>query len=146
MKHTTNAELSISDIRNITQLTYDFIQDYEMTAKNLLGKPANKVSAMRVFKSVWPLPPEVEDMPYNMLDQGQRKQFTIATVSRAKALDIYEHSPTQENLHGTMFGVWQSVVEFTDHYSKGNITKRAVATISGKNDRLKDKALALVSA
>jgi len=143
MKHTTNAVLSVQDIRNITQLTYDFTEEYSSIANNLLNRPSNASSAKRIFESVWALPSEVEHTPHDMLSQGQRRQKTIALDARMMAMHIYSESPTQENIRGTAFGAWQAVVEYADHYAKGGADKRAIATLSGSNDRLKTKALSL---
>lgn len=144
MKHTTNSELSVNDIRNITQLTYDSIQQYEVVANTLLLQNVDDRQVKNIFKSVWSLPSEVEESPDHLLSQGQRRQRTIALNGRESAWNIYSQSPTQENIRGTAFGVWQAVVEHADHYASGGSDKRAIATISGRNDRIKDKALDLV--
>jgi anaerobic glycerol-3-phosphate dehydrogenase len=146
MKHTTNSELSVSDIRNITQLTYDSIQQYELIASTLLGNKVDDRQVRNIFKAVWSLPSTVEDKPYHLLTQGERRQQTIATVARDKAWQIYSESHTQENIRGTAFGAWQAVVEYADHHASGGDDRRAVATISGRNDTVKTKALSLVLA
>ena len=144
MKHTTNSELSVSDIRNITQLTYDSIQEYETVAGTLLQRKVDERQVQSIFKRVWALPSEIEEAPDHLLSQGQRRQRTIALNGRDSAWNIYSQSPTQENIRGTAFGVWQAVIEHADHYGAGGADRRAVATISGRNDRIKDKALDLV--
>ena len=144
MKHTTNSELSVNDIRNITQLTYDSIQQYETIAGTLLERKVDERQVRNIFKSIWALPSEVEDAPDHLLSQGQRRQRTIALNGRDSAWNIYSQSSTQENIRGTAFGVWQAVIEHADHYGSGGADRRAVATISGRNDRIKDKALDLV--
>ena len=146
MKHTTNSELSVADIRAITDLTYTAIDEYESLANTLLQREMDSMSARRIFQRVWALPPEVEDAPYNMLTQGQKRQQSIAYAGRDKAWQIYSESETQENIRGTAFGVWQAVVEYADHHASGSPANRAVATLSGRNDRVKDKALSLVMA
>ena len=146
MKHTTNSELSVNDIRNITQLTYDSIQQYETIAGTLLQRKVDERQVRNIFKAVWALPSEVEDAPEHLLSQGQRRQRTIALNGRDSAWNIYSQSHTQENIRGTAFGVWQAVVEHADHYASGGSDRRAIATISGRNDRIKDKALDLVLA
>jgi phage/plasmid-like protein (TIGR03299 family) len=144
MKHTTNSELSVNDIRNITQLTYDSIQHYETVASTLLQLEVDERKVKNIFKAVWALPSEIEESPDHLLSQGQRRQRTIALNGRESAWNIYSQSPTQENIRGTAFGVWQAVIEHADHYGSGGADRRAVATISGRNDRIKDKALDLV--
>lgn len=144
MKHTTNSELSVNDIRNITQLTYDSIQEYETVASTLLQLEVDERKVKNIFKAVWALPSEIEEAPDHLLSQGQRRQRTIALNGRDSAWNIYSQSTTQENIRGTAFGVWQAVIEHADHHASGGTDRRAIATISGRNDRIKDKALDLV--
>jgi phage/plasmid-like protein (TIGR03299 family) len=146
MKHTTNSKLSVNDIRNITQLTYDSIQQYETIANNMLQRKMDDRTVKNIFKSVWALPSEIEHAPEHLLSQGQRRQRTIALNGRDSAWNIYSQSPTQENIRGTAFGAWQAVIEHADHYASGGSDRRAIATISGRNDRIKDKALDLILA
>jgi phage/plasmid-like protein (TIGR03299 family) len=146
MKHTTNAKLSVQDIRNITQLTYTSIQEYETVAGKLLSREASSQRAREVFRKVWALPSTVEGKPYDLLTQGERRQQTLAYAARDKALAIYNESPTQENIKGTDFGIWQAVVEYADHHASGGSERLAVATLSGRSDKLKSKALELVLA
>ena len=144
MTHSTNQELSIADIRNITNLTYQAIDDYELTANRLLDIDFSREQAVNFFKKVWALPSKVEDTPYSLLTRGERKQQTIAKDARAKAWAIYSESETQENIRGTAFGAWHAVVEFADHYATGGAERLAAATLSGRNDKVKTKALSLL--
>jgi phage/plasmid-like protein (TIGR03299 family) len=144
MKHTTHAKLSVQDIRAITQLTYQSIAEYEEVASHLLSRGANHLRAREIFRKVWALPSTVESKPYDMLTQGERRQQTLAYTARDKAWEIYQNSPTQENIKGTDFGIWQAVVEYADHHASGGSERLAVATLSGRNDAIKNKALELV--
>ena len=144
MTHSTNQELSIADIRNITNLTYTAIADYQLVANNLLKKDMSREQTVNFFKKVWALPTTVEDKPYDLLTRGERKQQTIAKDARAKAWAIYSESETQENIRGTAFGAWQAVIEFADHYATGGTDRLAAATLSGRNDKVKTKALSLL--
>ena len=146
MKHTTNAMLSVQDIRNITQLTYQSIAEYEETAAQLLKRSADTQRAKDIFRKVWALPSTVEGKPYDMLTQGERRQQTLAYTARDKAFEVYSQSDTQENIRGTDFGIWQAVVEYADHHASGGSARLAVATLSGRNDTVKNKALELVLA
>jgi phage/plasmid-like protein (TIGR03299 family) len=146
MKHTTNSKLSVNDIRNITQLTYSSIQQYEGIASTLLQRKVDDRQVKNIFKQVWALPSTVEETPEHLLSQGEKRQRTIALTGRDSAWNIYSQSSTQENIRGTAFGVWQAVIEHADHYASGGAERRAVATISGRNDKIKNKALGLVLA
>jgi phage/plasmid-like protein (TIGR03299 family) len=146
MKHTTNSTLSPSEIGNIIRLSYDSIQQYESIANTLITRETSHTQAREYFKRVWALPSTVEGKPYHMLTQGERRQQTIAITARDKAFDIYTESPTQENIRGTAFGMWQAVVEYADHHASGGSERLAVATLSGRSDKIKSKALGLVLA
>ena len=146
MKHTTNSTLSPSEIGNIIRLSYDSIQEYESIANTLITRETSHIQAREYFKRVWSLPSTVEGKPYHMLTQGERRQQTIAITARDKAFDIYTESPTQENIRGTAFGMWQAVVEYADHHASGGSERLAVATLSGRSDKIKTKALGLVLA
>jgi len=146
MKHTTNSVLSVNDIRNITQLTYNSIQQYEEIAGTLLQRKVDDRQVKNIFKQVWALPSTVEETPEHLLSQGEKRQRTIALTGRESAWNIYSQSSTQENIRGTAFGAWQAVIEHADHYASGGAERRAVATISGRNDKIKNKALGLVLA
>lgn len=146
MKHTTNAKLSVEDIRAITQLTYQSIAEYEEVASHLLSRQASTQRARDIFRSIWALPSTVESKPYDLLTQGERRQQTLAYAARDTAMAIYQESSTQENIRGTDFGIWQAVVEYADHHASGGAERLAVATLSGRNDTIKNKALSLVLA
>ncbi len=47
----------------------------------------------------------------------------------------------QENIRNTEFGLWQAVVEYADHYSQKDAS---IATLAGRNDGIKLRALELV--
>ena len=142
LSHTTNAQLSISEISNIIQLSYDMANDYTALADMLLAKQASHEHAKNYFKRVFALPPKVEGVPYEMLSLGEKKQQSRATQARNIAFDIYANSFTQENIRDTEFGMWHAVVEWADYNAKGrNLALRA---ISGTSDNIKTKALELL--
>ena len=145
MKHTSNSKLSVDDIRNIIKLTYDAVDEYQLTADALLGIEKSHKQARDFFEKVWTLPAEVANSPYHLLNQGQKRQHTIATTARERAYDIYTESPTQENIRGTAFGLWQAVIEYADHFAGTSDNRRAVNALSGGSDKVKTKALALLT-
>jgi phage/plasmid-like protein (TIGR03299 family) len=142
LNHTSNAMLSVSEIANIIQLTYDMANDYTALADMLLAKEASHEHAKNYFKKVFPLPSKIEEAPYHLLSTGEKKQFTNAINARAKAFDIYSASPTQENIRNTEFGMWHAVIEWADYNAKGK--NLAVSTMAGRNDGIKTRALELL--
>lgn len=142
LNHTSNAFLSVSEISNIIQLTYDMADDYTSLATMLLAKQASHEHAKNYFKRVFSLPSKVEEAPYDMLSTGEKKQYTTATRARELAFNIYSTSETQENIRNTEFGMWHAVVEWADYNAKGK--NLAVSTMSGRNDGIKTRALELL--
>jgi hypothetical protein len=99
-----------------------------------------------IFKKMWSLPSVIEQSPYAMLSTGQKRQFNAAITARETAKGIYKGATgTQEELYGTAFGVFQSVVEYADHFSHKSEATRAERIINGSADRIKNKALALLT-
>jgi len=142
LSHTTNATLSISEISNIIQLSYDMANDYTQLADMLLAKEASHEHAKNYFKRVFPLPTKIEEVRYDLLSTGEKKQYTRAIQARETAFNIYAASPTQENIRNTEFGMWQAVIEWADYNAKGkNLALRA---ISGTSDNIKTRALELL--
>lgn len=146
LRHTSNARLDVNDVRAILDITYTSIQDYTNLATTLIEREATRAQAVDYFKKVFPLPSKIENTPYHLLSQGEKKQFTNAVIARNKSLDIYANSPTQENIRNTQFGLWQSVVEYADHGKPNKAKSLGIRTMSGASDNIKLRALELLTA
>jgi phage/plasmid-like protein (TIGR03299 family) len=146
LKHTTNAEFKIEDIRKIIPVTYTGIEFYETVGNKLLQEKLTDIEVDNIFKKMWSLPSVVEQSPYALLTTGQKRQYNSAISARDAAKGISKGATgTQEELYGTAFGVFQSVVEYADHYSHKTEATRAERVINGSADRIKGKALALLT-
>ena len=142
LRHTQNAVLSVSDMRNILDLTYTSIDEYSNLANHLMQREADINKATAYFKKVWALPTKIENAPLHLLSKGEKNAKSRALNARQKAFAIYSDSPTQENIRGTEFGLWQAVVEYADHYSQKDAS---IATLAGRNDGIKLRALELIT-
>jgi len=142
LRHTSNAELSISEMRNLLDLTYTSVEDYSNLANTLLQRDADRAKAHAYFKKVWALPAHIENSPIEMLSKGEKNARARANNARHKAMTIFTESETQENIRNTEFGLWQSVIEYADHHS---VRDASIATIAGRNDGIKLRALELLS-
>lgn len=142
LNHTSNALLSVSEISNIVQLTYDMVNDYTDISEALINKKATHEHAKNYFKRVFALPSKLEEAPYELLSTGEKKQYTNAMNARNLAFNIYSTSETQENIRDTEFGMWHAVIEWADYNAKGK--NLAVSTMSGRNDSIKTRALELL--
>jgi hypothetical protein len=146
LKHTTNAQFRIEDIKRIIPVTYEGIKFYELIGNKLINEKLTDTEVDTIFKKMWDLPSIIEQTPYAMLSAGQKRQFNSATVARATARNIYRgETGTQEELRGTRFGAFQAIVEYADHYSHKAESVRAERIITGSADRIKSKALALLT-
>lgn len=146
LKHTTNAEFRIEDIRKIIPVTYSGIQMYETVGNRLINEKVSDAEVDTIFKKMFSLPTAVENAPYNMLTTGQRRQYNSAIASRDAVKQIYNGATgTQEELYGTAYGAFQAIVEYADHYSHKSEATRAERIITGSADRIKSKALELIT-
>lgn len=141
LRHTQNALLLPSDVRNIIDLTYTYVNEYSNLANHLMKREVDNKKATEFFKSVWRLPTKIENAPVHLLSKGEKNAKSRALNARQKAMAIYTDSPTQENIRNTEFGLWQAVVEYADHYSQKDAS---IATLAGRNDGIKLRALELV--
>jgi hypothetical protein len=142
LKHTTNAEFKVEDIKKIIPVTYAGIDMYEGVGNRLFDMKLSDTEVDNIFKKMWSLPSIIEHTPYEMLSSGQRRQFNLAMNARSTAKGIYVgQTGTQEELYGTAYGVFHSVIEFADHFSHKSEATRAERIITGTADRIKNKAL-----
>ena len=107
-----------------------------------MQRDADIAKATAYFKKVWALPSKIEQSPVHLLSKGEKNAKSRSLNARAKAFAIYQHSPTQDNIRHTEFGLWQSVVEYADHHSQKDAS---IATLAGRNDGIKLRALELLS-
>jgi len=146
LKHTTNAEFKIEDIKKIIPVTYTGIEFYETVGNKLIKEKLTDTEVNNIFKKMWSLPTIVEESPYAMLTTGQKRQYNSAMLARESAKGIYKGvTGTQEELYGTAYGAFQAIVEYADHFSHKSEDTRAERIINGSADRIKSKALALLT-
>ena len=142
LRHSSGSVLDQAEIRRILQLSYDNTENYKTLASKLISKEVSRAQAVDYFKKIFPLPTAIENSPVSMLSAGEKRALTRAQQARSIALHIYENSETTENIHGTEFGLWHSIIEYADHGGKKN---SAVRAISGASDGLKLRALELLN-
>jgi phage/plasmid-like protein (TIGR03299 family) len=145
LHHTTNARLNVEQMRSMLQVIYTGIETYELVADKLLNVQVSDNKVEDIFKKMWTLPSLVEKTPYFKLSTGERRTFNRVQDARNTAMNIYQYSSTQENIKGTAFGAFQAIVEYLDWNSHKSEATRAERVIAGKYDRLKSKALDLVT-
>jgi len=143
LRHTKNAKLEISEVREIVQLCYDGIETYQNASAFLLEKEIARSEAQTFFEKVFPISPDVAKTNPQYWTGQQRRSYNNTLDNRSIVNSIYFNSETQENIRNTGFGLFQAVVEYADHYNGKNPEKRAIAAISGSSDALKRRAFDL---
>ena len=142
LKHTSGSILKPDEIAKILQLSSEKFNIYSDLSNKLIERKVIRSQAVDYFKKVFPLPTIIENMPPSLLSTGEKSSLTRVQTARSIALHIYENSETTENITGTEFGLWQSVIEYADHSIKRNAAARAM---SGASDGLKSRALELLT-
>ena len=142
LRHSSGSVLDQAEIRRILQLSYDNTEHYISLGNKLISKEVSRAQATDYFKKVFPLPSAIENSPVSLLSTGEKRALTRATQARNLARLIYENTEINDNIYGTEFGLWQSIVEYADHGGKKN---SAVRAISGASDGLKLRALELLN-
>lgn len=145
LKHSGKNSLKVDEIRHILELSYENIEEYKRVGGLLVSKEVSRENAINYFKKVFPLPSKIENTPLHLLSQGEKMQLTRANTARHAAMNIYSNSPTQENIRGTEFGLWQAVVEYADHGKSNKGTQSGIRAMSGASDGIKVRALELLT-
>lgn len=146
LKHTTNARFNVEDIKRIIPVTYKGIEKYQLVGNKLIDTELSDAEVDNIFKEMFPISSLIENSPYHLLTQGQKRQFNSAMTARKTTTAIYRgETGTQEELYGTAYGVFQSVIEYADHFSNKSEDTRAERILSGSADGMKNKALALLT-
>ena len=150
LKHTSGNKLEPAHIGDILKLSYQHIAEYTAVANKLMRVQVKRDAAVAYFKRVFPLPSAIENAPTSLLSASERRLASRVHNSRMEAMHIYEHSATQENIRDTAFGLWQAIIEYTDHNIRGPRTNKKVITagtkaLVGRTDGIKVRALELLN-
>jgi hypothetical protein len=144
VKHSPNSSINVNDIRHAFKIMNEDVQKYATVSSYLRSIEFSNEEFKNFVKRVYPLPSKIEFSPYDMLSAGERTSKTRAERSRASALNVWiGETHTQDNIKGTKFGAFQSIVEATDHFSK-NYMKQASKMILGTDIAVKSRALQLL--
>lgn len=139
LRHTSNVKGKVAQAREALGLFWEYQTAFAETADALA---AHKITDAEMDKFLQSLIREPKK------DTDRRKANVERTRSEIKALML---APTQENIKGTRWAAYNAVVEWAD-WAKPVRTKkgdadalRAERIMDGKMDRMKNRALALLS-
>lgn len=135
VRHTTNVKLRANQAREALDLTFKYADEFSKAAELM-------ISTSYTTK-------QFEDMVGNLFPattDSSRSQTRAANL-RDELMTLWS-APTQENSKHTKWAAYNTIVEWADWYqpvrkaAKAEIDLRALRTMVGGNDQIKERALA----
>lgn len=146
LRHSHGNDINIADMREVINIIYADIKEYQDIANNMLGRTFSDEEFKNFTRSMYPLPAMIEYGKDEHLSAGQRRSRARQINSRNNAWLVWSgETGTQDNIHGTMFGAWQAVIEVADHFGSDKKTQKAAEkTLTGDDIKLKSRAASLL--
>ena len=139
IRHTKNAQGRVEDAKQALGITYNYFDEFSIWANRLYDKEMSRGEYVNFVKALLPKPVETE-LNKRTIELWDNKFGEIVKLWDA---------PTQNNIRGTAWAAYNSIVEYEDWFSpirgKDVDERRAQRIIEGTNTGLKDKAFALLS-
>ena len=105
LRHTATVEGKIQVAREALGLTFRYMDDFEKEAKALFETSVTDLEFNKIITAIYPKPDELN------------KQGTTVWSNKIDLVnDIYFKSPTQENIKGTAWGVFNALTERLDYF------------------------------
>jgi len=105
LRHTATVEGKIQVAREALGLTFRYMDDFEAEAKALFETSVTDLEFNKIITAIYPKPDELN------------KQGTTVWSNKIDLVnDIYFKSPTQENIKGTAWGVFNALTERLDYF------------------------------
>ena len=123
IRHTQTAEGKIQVARETLGLALGYFDDFEKEAQALFAESVNDKQFLDIVKTVYPKP--AEDSSKIAQTKWDNKMVTLN--------DLYHNSPTNANIKGTKWGVFNTLTERLDYFrsSRKNNTESKWASASG---------------
>lgn len=138
LRHTRGISGKVQDAREALTISFAYVDEWEQQMQRLAAMSYTDAQFDALVKQLVDLDRKDEDS----------KGYTLASNARDTMHALYD-APTQEGIRGTRWGAFNAVVEYADFFQpvKGNnrVIKLAQRALDGSNDKLKDKAFALLS-
>lgn len=139
VRHTKNATERVSQAREALGMTLEYADEFTVLANRLFDKEMSKGEYVQFVKTLVPAPEATED---------NKRQVEMWDAKFKEIVALWD-APTQDNIRGTEWAAYQSIVEWADWVSpirgKDEDIRRAQRVIEGTNNELKDRALALLT-
>ena len=145
IRHTKNAAAAISKARDVLGLTFKYNEEFESAAEKMIQKTISDMQFEKMMNQLWEGP-----------DASSSKVSITKHANRLDTLKtLYFDSSTNANIRGTAWAAYNTVTEFTDHFTNVKLNghsenasqARATQALTGTATRqLKEKAFDLAMA
>lgn len=142
LKHTSNVKNRVTEARDALGLTFAYMEEFETQIQKLIKTEMSNSEFQKFIEKMYPIN---EDSSKQVIRQEQVHQ----------TLKELWNAPTQDNIKGTRWAAYNSVVEYVDYAMGVRLTGkrgksndanivRAVRTMTGAADDRKNKAFQLL--
>lgn len=142
IRHTSNAKQNIALARQALGMTFKFTETFEAEAQQMVARELAVWEAEKVIADVFRLK-DGDDTT----DRTKRNNADKTGM----VMKLWTDAPTQENLRGTAYGLYNAITEYTDHfapvYGDGDHTLMRANRVAkgGEVTRIKNTAFADLS-
>jgi phage/plasmid-like protein (TIGR03299 family) len=141
VRHVRNAQSNIQEARHALDLTFKYVEAFEVEAERMLNSAITDAEFERLVAGL-----------FEADKASSKRQENAAAGHVDNVLALYRTSPTMNGLKDTRWGAYQAVTEYTDHFmgvrnTRGSLeVARAARVVSASPVlSLKEKAFALLS-
>ncbi|MEV2277691.1 DUF932 domain-containing protein [Nocardiopsis sp. NPDC049922] len=105
IRHTSGARGRITAAREALGMTFAYLDEFQAEAERMLDQQMNDGAFMDIVgRELWPLAKDATD-----------RQITNRARILTDVHQLFTDAPTQDNIRGTAWAGYQSVVEYLDH-------------------------------
>ena len=131
IKHTPSATEKLAEAHQLLGLTNSLYQQLDYILNRMSLAKVSERELLQYVKSLVPDNPEAENK-------------TRTENIRKKILEIHESQPDAAMHRGTLFGAYNSITEFCDHFGTSDDANKRLRSIwFGGGEKLKQKAFSL---
>ena len=139
IRHTVNASQHVQEAREALGLSWKYLDGFQAEADMLIDQAYTDAEFDALVTG---LLPKVDE-------SSSARALTWNTTAKDALMRSFVESPTNENIRGTKWCAYQAVTEWTDHFypvrGDADGDKRALRTLEGRNDRMKEHAWAVLT-
>ena len=106
-RHTTNVKTRIAQARQAVGIVFDYRDAFTAEAERMINQTLSEAAFRQVCEQIWPTPPT--DAPVRTRNSHRRRTHTLDY--------LFTEAPTQQAIRGTVWGAWESIIEYLDHYT-----------------------------